>query len=52
MALALHHRFNVDEYYEMAEKGILKPDARVDLLKESLSINFRLVLDTMALWVV
>src|SRR5256885_12561625 len=26
------HRFNVKEYYRMAERGVLKPDARVELL--------------------
>ena len=26
------HRFNVNEYYRMAETGVLKPDARVELL--------------------
>ena len=26
------HRFNVKEYYRMAETGVLKPDARVELL--------------------
>src|SRR6185436_2701680 len=26
------HRFNVEEYYRMAETGVLKPDARVELL--------------------
>jgi Uma2 family endonuclease len=26
------HRFNVAEYYRMAETGVLKPDARVELL--------------------
>lgn len=26
------HRFNVTEYYRMAETGVLKPDARVELL--------------------
>jgi Uma2 family endonuclease len=27
-----NHRFNVQEYYRMAEIGVLKPDARVELL--------------------
>jgi Uma2 family endonuclease len=26
------HRFNVQEYYRMAETGVLRPDARVELL--------------------
>jgi hypothetical protein len=26
------HRFNVKEYYRMAETGVLRPDARVELL--------------------
>ena len=26
------HRFTVTEYYRMAETGVLKPDARVELL--------------------
>jgi len=26
------HRFNVTEYYRMAEVGVLKPDAKVELL--------------------
>src|SRR5436309_6562326 len=26
------HRFSVKEYYRMAETGVLKPDARVELL--------------------
>lgn len=27
------HRFTVDECYRMAETGIIKPDARVELLE-------------------
>ncbi len=27
-----HHRFTVEEYYQMGETGILAPDARVELL--------------------
>ena len=27
------HRFNVKEYYRMAETGVLRPDARVELLE-------------------
>ena len=26
------HRFTVDEYYRMAETGVIKPDARVERL--------------------
>ncbi len=26
------HRFTVEEYYRMAEVGVLRPDARVELL--------------------
>ena len=26
------HRFTVDEYYKMAETGLIKPDTRVELL--------------------
>ena len=26
------HRFKVAEYYRMAETGVLRPDARVELL--------------------
>lgn len=33
MAAALTHRFTVEEYYRMAETGILKPDARVELIE-------------------
>jgi Uma2 family endonuclease len=32
MLLQTQHRFNVQEYYRMAETGVLKPDARVELL--------------------
>ncbi|MGI8602654.1 MAG: Uma2 family endonuclease [Verrucomicrobiales bacterium] len=29
---SLIHRFTVDEYYRMAETGVIRPDARVELL--------------------
>lgn len=32
-ALPLKHRFNVDDYYRMAEAGILAEDARVELIE-------------------
>lgn len=32
MAVLAEHRFTVKEYYRMAETGILRPDARVELL--------------------
>jgi Uma2 family endonuclease len=32
MSVQAKHRFNVEEYYRMAETGVLKPDARVELL--------------------
>src|ERR1700683_3175443 len=32
MLAPVKHRFNVKEYYRMAETGILHPDARVELL--------------------
>ena len=32
MPLGTRHRFSVEEYYRMAETGVLKPDARVELL--------------------
>jgi Uma2 family endonuclease len=32
MSVQAKHRFSVAEYYRMAETGVLKPDARVELL--------------------
>ena len=32
MPALTHHRFTSREYYRMAETGVLKPDARVELL--------------------
>jgi len=32
MSVQTTHRFNVSEYYRMAETGVLRPDARVELL--------------------
>ncbi len=32
MPVQTRHRFSVEEYYRMAEMGVLKPDARVELL--------------------
>lgn len=32
MAVQTKHRFSVKEYYRMAETGVLRPDARVELL--------------------
>jgi len=32
MLVGAQHRFNVREYYRMAEAGVLRPDARVELL--------------------
>ena len=32
MPVLTHHRFTSREYYRMAETGVLKPDARVELL--------------------
>ncbi len=33
MALLTPHRFTVEDYYRMAETGVLAPDARVELLE-------------------
>jgi Uma2 family endonuclease len=35
MLAQAQHRFNVNEYYRMAETGVLRPDARVELLDGS-----------------
>jgi Uma2 family endonuclease len=32
MQVLAQHRFNVEEYHRMAETGVLRPDARVELL--------------------
>src|SRR5665213_224454 len=32
MLVQTQHRFTVEDYYRMAETGVLKPDARVELL--------------------
>src|SRR5438046_2814076 len=32
MLVQTKHRFNIDDYYRMAEAGVLKPEARVELL--------------------
>lgn len=32
MSVQTKHRFNVTEYYRMAETGVLRTDARVELL--------------------
>jgi Uma2 family endonuclease len=32
MFVQTKHRFSVKEYYRMAETGVLRPDARVELL--------------------
>jgi len=32
MPVQTHHRFSVQDYYRMAETGVLHPDARVELL--------------------
>lgn len=32
MLMPTQHRFNVRDYYRMAETGMLGPDARVELL--------------------
>ena len=33
MPMLTEHRFKVQEYYRMAETGVLRPDARVELLE-------------------
>ncbi len=32
MPVVVKHRFNTGEYYQMARAGVLRPDARVELL--------------------
>ena len=32
MLVQTQHRFSVEDYYRMAETGVLRPDARVELL--------------------
>ena len=32
MPVVIRHRFNTEEYYRMAETGVLRPEARVELL--------------------
>src|ERR1017187_4610261 len=32
MLVQTQHRFSVEDYYRMAETGVLKPDARVELI--------------------
>ena len=32
MPVLTKHRFTTEEYYRMAETGVIKPDARVELL--------------------
>jgi hypothetical protein len=33
MPVVTQHRFSAKEYYRMAETGLLRPDARVELLE-------------------
>ena len=33
MPVLVEHRFNVQDYYRLAETGVLRPDARVELLE-------------------
>jgi predicted DNA-binding antitoxin AbrB/MazE fold protein len=33
MPVLIKHRFNTQEYYRMAETGVLKPESRVELLE-------------------
>ena len=37
MTIALNHRFTVDDYYGMAEAGILKPGAKVETVRATAS---------------
>jgi len=51
MRVLTEHRFTVKEYYRMAETGVLRPDARVELLEEGLLTCHRLV-RFMAAWLI
>jgi len=39
MAVLTKHRFNTSEYYRMAETGVIRADARVELLDLNLEIG-------------
>lgn len=42
MPVQTNHRFTVAEYYRMAETGVLRPDARVELLDGQVADSFRI----------